>query len=312
MATIKTPYNTPNSREDLANDITNVSPMDTIFMSSVGKETATAVNHEWTIDELKAVNISNARVVGADAGAADMADLGRIGNYTQISDAVVSVSGTSRDIDTAGYADELDYQMIKKGKELKRDQESILLQNGAKVSGSNTVAAKLGGIETYISTAVNSGDLASEATGNGSDARTAGTLRDFTEVFLKDAILKSYNEGGNCDLIMVGGSNKQAASEFSGNSTLTRNVDSTSAKLSTAINVYGSDFGDMKIVANRYQNQASALIIDTNLVAVAKLRDYHEIELAKTGDADKRQLLCEYTLVVKNEKGCGAVYDLNS
>ena len=33
-------------------------------------------------------------------------------------------------------------------------------------------------------------------------------------------------------------------------------------------------------------------------------------DLAKTGDSDRRQILCEYTVQVNNEKAHGAVYDL--
>jgi len=33
------------------------------------------------------------------------------------------------------------------------------------------------------------------------------------------------------------------------------------------------------------------------------------VELAKTGDAEKRMILVEYGLIVKNEAACGAIYD---
>ncbi len=36
------------------------------------------------------------------------------------------------------------------------------------------------------------------------------------------------------------------------------------------------------------------------------------VDLAKTGDAEKRMILCEYGLVVKNEAACGAIYDLTT
>jgi hypothetical protein len=36
------------------------------------------------------------------------------------------------------------------------------------------------------------------------------------------------------------------------------------------------------------------------------------VPLAKTGDAEKRMILAEYTLTAKNEKSSGAIYDLTS
>ena len=36
------------------------------------------------------------------------------------------------------------------------------------------------------------------------------------------------------------------------------------------------------------------------------------IPLAKTGDSDRRQILSEYTLVARNEKSSGGVFDLTT
>ena len=43
--------------------------------------------------------------------------------------------------------------------------------------------------------------------------------------------------------------------------------------------------------------------------AVAYLRDFKLIDLAVTGDAQKKAMLAEYTLVAKNEAANGAVFD---
>jgi hypothetical protein len=45
---------------------------------------------------------------------------------------------------------------------------------------------------------------------------------------------------------------------------------------------------------------------------VAFLRDFQLMDLAKTGDATKQALLAEYTLVSKNEKASGGVFDLTT
>jgi hypothetical protein len=36
------------------------------------------------------------------------------------------------------------------------------------------------------------------------------------------------------------------------------------------------------------------------------------VSLAKTGDSDRRQILSEYTLVSRNEKASGGVFDLTT
>jgi hypothetical protein len=45
---------------------------------------------------------------------------------------------------------------------------------------------------------------------------------------------------------------------------------------------------------------------------VAYLRPFGVQDLAKTGDAEKKQLLVEYTLVAKNEAANGKIADLTT
>ena len=49
-------------REDLTDVIYNISPTETPFMSTIGKNKATAVYHEWQTDTLAAATTANAAV----------------------------------------------------------------------------------------------------------------------------------------------------------------------------------------------------------------------------------------------------------
>lgn len=75
-------------------------------MSSIGKGRATAVYHEWQTDSLASANTSNAAVEGADATAATLSPTTRIGNYTQIVQKTIQVSGTLESVDKAGRKSE--------------------------------------------------------------------------------------------------------------------------------------------------------------------------------------------------------------
>jgi hypothetical protein len=46
--------------------------------------------------------------------------------------------------------------------------------------------------------------------------------------------------------------------------------------------------------------------------ALATLRPIQKIDLAKTGDSDKKELLVEYTLVARNTDASGKVADLRT
>ena len=61
---------------------------------------------------------------------------------------------------------------------------------------------------------------------------------------------------------------------------------------------------------NRFQPEDNAYLLDNEYWSVAYLRNFRTEVLAKTGDAEKRMLIVEYGLRVKNEKAEGLATDL--
>jgi len=47
------------------------------------------------------------------------------------------------------------------------------------------------------------------------------------------------------------------------------------------------------------------------MAATAYLRDFQISDLSKTGDSEKKQLLVEYTLEMRNEAAHGIILDIN-
>jgi hypothetical protein len=99
-------------------------------------------------------------------------------------------------------------------------------------------------------------------------------------------------------------------SGFAGNAT--REVSAADRQLFAAIDIYDSDFGELQIVPNRFSGNGTAFVLQSDMWAVAYLRQFQLHNLAKTGDSERRQLLVEYTLEARNEKSSGAVYDLTT
>jgi len=303
-------YDAIGNREDLSDQIWNIAPTATPFMSRIARTTATATNHEWQTDTLTAASATNAVIEGDDATTDASTPTVRLGNNTQISDKVPRVTGTQRSNDSAGRGDEMDYQVALRGKELKRDVESSLLANNAKVAGNDTTARELAGVESWITTNTDFGAGGADPTGDGTDARTDGTQRAFLESQLKTVLAAAADAGGDPDFISVGSFNKQAISAFTGNAT--REISATEQALNAAVHVYVSDFGNLEVVYNRFQRDRSALVLDTNLWAMAVLRDFQSVDLAKTGDTDRKQMLVEYTLEARQEAGNGIIADLST
>ena len=209
----------------------------------------------------------------------------------------------------AGRRTELAYQLTKRAKELKIDIEAIMLSNQAKVVGAAATAPKAASVLSWIKTNVS--HVGTNPTGDGTDARVDGTPRAFTEAMLKTVMAGVYtNSSEDLDVLMVGASNKAVASGFSGGAQKTYDV--SDRKLVTTIDVYVGDFSTVRIIPNRFMRVRDALLLNWSLWSVDWLRPIRQEELAKTGDAEKRMLVGEWTLRANNEAGNGLVADLTA
>jgi len=309
-------YDAIGQREDLTDVIYDISPTETPFMSSIGKSKATAVYHEWQTDSLAAATTNNAAVEGADASDATLSPTTRLGNYTQILQKTIKVSGTLDTVNKAGRKSEKAYQLAKASQELKRDLETILLSNQGRSAGTtNSTARKMGSLLSWIKTNSSVQTNGGDPTTIGVSTRTDGNTRTFTETLLKEVVAEVFASGGVPKILMVGATGKQKVSSFTGLSAYRYNVNGgtggAQATIVGAADVYLSDFGSMSVVPNRFMRTRDALILDPEYAAIAYLRPFMTNELAKAGDADKTQILVECTLEVKNEAAHGIVADLN-
>ncbi len=311
-----TRYSAVGIREDLSNVIYNISPEETPFISNIGRENVKNTYFEWQTDSLATASASNAALEGDDISSFTAVNpTSRVGNYTQISTKNVVISGTLEALDKAGRRSELTYQLAKLGSELKRDMESALLANQAAVAGNTTTARRTAGLPAWLTSNTSFGVGGADPTvgSNPTAARTDGTQRAFTETLLKEVIAEVWTSGGTPKMLMVGAFNKQAASGFNGIATKFRDVPAgQQAQIIGAADVYVSDFGTVNIVPNRFQRARDAFIVDPDYASLAVLRPIQQMELAKTGDAEKRLMLVEYGLKVSNQAAHGIVADLTT
>ena len=310
-------------REDLTDIIYRITPTKTPFLSAIPKVKATNTFHEWQTQDLAAVT-ANAQIEGDDVSSfTAVSPTVRLGNYTQISTKNVVISGTNQAVKAAGRNNEMSYQLSMKSAELKRDMEAALCSAANGVSGavsnattsathagSTSAARYLRGLEGWIATNVDLGasGVAPVYTMGSWAAPTDGTQRAFTESQLKNVLQLAYAQGGEPDMIMVGASQKQTFSTFTGGATRMDKAEDKS--VTAAVDVYISDFGSLQVVPNRFQRTRTAFVLETEKWALATLRPFETVDLAKTGDADKKLLTVEYTLESRQEKASGAVKDL--
>lgn len=290
--------------ESFEDVIFDISPEDTPLLSLAKRMSAGQTYHQWQTDALSAA-ATNTQVEGNDSSFATLAATTVLGNYTQISSKTVQISGTYDVVKKYGRKSEVAYQLMKAGKELKRDMEYAIVRNQASSAGGAATARSTAGVESWITNRVLATGSTSGTTpgfsGGTVVAPTDGTSVTFIEADLKSALQLAWLDGGEPSLILMSATNKSRFSGFSGIATKFNNVQGTTqATITGAADVYVSDFGNHTVKLDRFMRDQAVLCVDPGYVGLASLRPMEKIELAKTGDSSKWLLTTEYALVVQN------------
>lgn len=319
-------YDAVGNREELADKIYQITPEKTPFVSLIGRQDISSVHPEWQTDTLNAVDLNNNQPEGNDWTYDAVSPTTRVGNYAQISDKRIVISRTQDVVSKAGRKSEVAREVAKKGVELKIDQEVIFLSNQASSAGSGNGATNrtLGGFRAWLSTNDNmDGGGSSGGFNSGTGlvtAATNGSQRAFTKALLDATILSVYNAGGEADVLMTSPYVKTVFSTFMSTAGVAEQRYPTPKSGQTTIiaaaDMYQSDFGMISVVPNQQMARAgasiarNAFLIDPKMVAQGVLRPVSLEKPGQTGDAEKRVLVTEYTLVVKNEAAHGVIADL--
>jgi len=318
--------------EDVMQKIFDISKIPLPFTDLVGSTTHKNERFDWVVDELRAPNLDNARVDGADAGAAAEAGGARVGNHSQISDEVIAVSYRADASDTIGRTKELAYRITRGNQQIRRDVEAIALNNQSSVAGTDSVAGVTGGLPSWLETTVlgaNGSDQTGAAGGHNmttglTEKFTTGTKAGLSFQAVKDAIQGVYEQGGEVTHLMsnpgvIGSLSSYMFDHEARVATLTSDQGAPANSKATAlssVNVLVSDFGTIKLVPNRLQpldedGNAVAFLLDPEYVALSFLEGYRTDTLAKTGLAEKRQISVDWGLRVHTEKAHGMIINID-
>lgn len=319
-------YDAKGNREELADKIYQITPEETPYLSLIGRKPVVSTHPEWQTDTLASPDTSNNQPEGNDWTYDAVAATTRVGTYTQISDKKIVISRTQDKTSKAGRKSELAREIAKKGVELRIDMEAICLSNQASTAGTGNGATnrKLGGFRAWLASNDSMGSGGSSGGYNTStnvvDAATNGTQRAFTKAILDAVILSTYNAGGSPKTLMLAPYAKTVFSTFMADSNVAPQRYETPSKGPTTIvaaaDMYLSDFGPVSVVPNRQMARAGATIarnaflIDPLMVSLGVFDDISLEKPAKTGDAEKRVLVTEYTLLVNNEAAHGVAADI--
>jgi len=296
-------------REDLRDIIYDISPLDTIFMTSAGRGSCKSTTHEWLTDQLAAA-ATNAAIEGDDFSANVRTQPSRLKNYTQISRKDVQVTGTSRAVDNAGMADILARHTARMSKEIKRDMEYGCLNNNPASAGTSPSPRVSGGVPNWIYSGqhykkstqtlqTTTAPVSGFATATGGSWTNSSTV--YVESDLRDMLKLAWSTGGEVDTVLCGADAFNLFSTFTGVATRFRDVASRQpAQIIGFADVYVSPYGQHKLTLSRYMPTKDAYALQTDMWEIAYLRSFAIQDIAKVGDGDRKSLLAEWTLVCKN------------
>jgi hypothetical protein len=304
-------YDVKGIREDLSDVIYDISPEETPFYTACAKAKASNTLHEWQTDALRSSG-DNAHIEGDDTIAEARSATVRLNNRTQIFKNSVVIPGTDQGLNKAGRAREMAYQVLKIAKEQKLDIEKAMFANQAKVAGDSSTARRMAGVPSWLTTNTNfqSGSSGADPTGDGSNARTDdGTPTAFSQTKF-DAVMQAiWVAGGKPDSVYLSAFQMNLALGFTGNNNQRSNITAEAEKVIKHMSVYVTPWGTVEFKPTRENRARDVFIMQDDMWAVGVLRATKNEELAKTGDNEKRQVVTELTLVCRNEKSSGGIYD---
>jgi hypothetical protein len=204
----------------------------------------------------------------------------------------------------------MSHQMALVSKALKRDMEVILSGVQARNDGNDTgggTARKTRAIEHWITTNVAYGSGGANPT-SATATVTDGTRRNLTEAMFNDALEQAFTAGAEPKVAIVHPSIKRKISAFTGRSG--SQVPVQKSEVVNSVDIYRSDFGNIKIQPSRWVRNRTVLLVDPEYVALAFYRNFTSKDLAVVGDAETKMILAEWGVEMKNEAAHAKIADI--
>lgn len=314
------------AKEDLLEQITNISPYDTPFVSQAPKVQCRHIYHQWLTDTLSTPDLSGA-VEGADWNLDTTTYPNRVFNVTMILRKDVGLSESQRAVDSAGFSDLYAYEVQKATKELAIKLEKVVFGKLTTATGATGTARVMRGLQSFITTnlayaGTNAGTAVGDATHDG--ALGVGDFNDMLNTI--------YSAGGNPEQVYVSPKVKRQISAFSvpgagtGN-VYAKNIAAVDKKLVGAIDFYDSDFGLIQIVLDRWVPESTNTVTATASATatggkmfflsrainrLAWLRPMHHELVGKRGDSVAGLVVGEVTMEVLAENANGMIQGVNN
>jgi hypothetical protein len=219
---------------------------------------------------------------GSDPNNARSKDRASFSNYTQIfGPTKVSMSGTEQVVAKYGVSNEFARQILNRSNEHAIQREQAYLY-GVKYETSSLLIRTMGGLDGFITTNVDS------------------TNTQLTTLVIQTNLQTCYDAGGIPDRIVVNPRSLIVMDDTANTSVVRQTIDDPK-RGRVAVDEVWTEFGPISLVRHRWCHKTMAFAIKRDGVVRRVLRPFQMERLAKTGDSDHVQILCEEGLEVKGQ-----------
>jgi len=274
--------------ESVLRTVMQVTATDLAFAPEIRKTKCAQPVWEWPEQTLTTAQDNAVTEGAAHSFSAPTAPV-RVRNVTQILAKQFNVTSTEIASKGAGVQNMFLYQKGIKMKEIMTDLELTLL-HGSLASGTGSLARRMQGAVNFITT----------------NATAVGSGTKLTESFFNNRVQAAWDAGGNPKKVLVGASLKRVISAYTASAT--KYVENKTRELVNTVAVYDNDFARMEIVLSRFLNSttnsnATVLIVDTDLWAIAFLEPLHEVsDVAQTIHGQNGIVRMECTLEARGQR----------
>jgi len=333
------------NREQLLDLTTVLSPRQAPVYGLLPKQAATADLVEWTVDDLRTPNASNAVTEGLDVGqtvgdpATGTGDafVGQFDNLTRLNNRLQHFRDTFRVSKKQEIMDSVTPVRIQEAEEkatsqVLRDIEASICSDNGAVTGSGTVGGKLRGLGVWLDPTLEAGSGAQstdsvqevpDAFKTKAGAVLADGALELTEARFNGMLTSIFEETGEQqDMILVAGTQvrnsiidgftrvQAGTGNGSGNTTVFNQGDGTD--VSYNVEIFQGPYGVVKIISANPKclpDQKRAYLLDPSLLGWAEGLSMGSTMLEDQGGGPRGYIDAMGTLCVKGCNGLGKITD---
>lgn len=304
-----TAFDLTGKREDLSDEISIITPIDSPFYHAIGTAPCTATKHEFMTDVIRQPAQNKAKY-GSDPTIGASQQPVKLYNTVQLQEESFSIDDTSNAVKTAGNSGSYEYQKALKMKALVGDFEYAFLRE-VRVDGSASVEPSMRGLLNWQTTNLNKAD---DATLNADGTVTGGTERELDREIVKGVLQDIFTAGGGGQgkilTAYCGAIQKTKFDKFFDRDFDRRTV--SGSKAEDKVDLYITSFGTVKADVHRTMPADVFTILDLAFWKKATLVPIGTVELATTSRSNKKyHMTAQHTLEAKNEATSGRITNLS-